>query len=326
MQYNLTEIYQGNIMQKITVLLLALFFVTEGYAAPAKQPTMAVLPFQLSPVIGTTNIGEIAITRTVAEREFSNQLIQFLAKSRKFNMLTRTQIDKVIAENRLTESYWAEPGQIESMGKLLVADYLVTGVINRFEISAVSQNIAITGEVLPRLVATFKSQFQVIQSSTGKIVLADQVISRIRFDQLRREIPSSERRYWTAADYKDLLFTKAATEVGNAILAEIYPIKVIKISSTKVILNRGKGVGLEVGKQCKVVHQGEAMVDVDTGESLGGYEEQVGIIEVTSVEGKFSKAEIISGAGRIQYGDICRLLTSVNKEQGAVYPRVTPGW
>ncbi|MCK5871122.1 MAG: hypothetical protein KAG45_10930, partial [Methyloprofundus sp.] len=58
----------------------------------------------LSQFIDTTNIGEMAITRTLAEREFSNQLIQFLAKSRKFNMLTRTQIDKVINENRLTES------------------------------------------------------------------------------------------------------------------------------------------------------------------------------------------------------------------------------
>ena len=313
-------------MQKIIVLLFALFFVAAAYGAPARQPTMAVLPFQLSPVIGTTNIGDIAITRTLAEREFSNQLIQFLAKSRKFNMLSRTQIDKVIAENRLTESYWAAPGQIEIMGKLLVADYLVTGVINRFEVSAVRQNITITGETLPRLVATFKSQFQVIQSSTGKIVLADQVIQKIRFDQIRREIPSSERRYWTEADYKDLLFTKAATEVGNAILAGIYPIKIIKVSSTGVVLNRGKGVGLEVGKQCKVVNQGEAIIDADTGESLGGYEEQVGIIEVTSVERKFSKAKIVSGAGRIQYGDICRLLNTVTQGAEPAYPRVTPGW
>ena len=206
------------------------------------------------------------------------------------------------------------------MGKLLVADYLVTGVINRFEVSAVRQNITITGETLPRLVATFKSQFQVIQSSTGKIVLADQVIQKIRFDQIRREIPSSERRYWTEADYKDLLFTKAATEVGNAILAGIYPIKIIKVSSTGVVLNRGKGVGLEVGKQCKVVNQGEAIIDADTGESLGGYEEQVGIIEVTSVERKFSKAKIVSGAGRIQYGDICRLLNTVTRGRNRRIP------
>ncbi|WP_221895657.1 CsgG/HfaB family protein [Bathymodiolus japonicus methanotrophic gill symbiont] len=313
-------------MQKNIFLLIALLFVPLAYGAPAKQPTMAVLPFQLSPVVDTTHIGEVEITRTLAEREFSNQLIQFLEKSRKFNMLTRTQINKVMAENRLTESYWAEPGQIELMGKLLVADYLVTGVINRLEVSAVRQNITITGETLPRLVATFKSQFQIIQSSTGKIVLADQVIQKIRFDQIRREIPSSERRYWTVADYSDLLFTKAATEVGNAILAGIYPIKVIKVSSTGVVLNRGKGVGLEVGKQCKVVSQGEAIIDADTGEALGGYEEQVGIIEVTSVEGKFSKAKIISGAGRIHYGDICRLLQTEIRENDAAYPRVTPGW
>lgn len=313
-------------MQKIIVLLTALLFVPIAYSAPARQPTMAVLPFQLSPVIDTTNIGEVAITRTLAEREFSNQLIQFLAKSRKFNMLTRTQIDKVIAENRLTESYWAAPGQFEIMGKLLVADYLVTGVINRLETSAVRQNITITGETLPRLVTTFKSQFQVIESSTGKIVLADQVIKKIRFDEVRREIPSSERRYWTAADYKDLLFTKAASEVGNAILAGIYPIKVIKVSSTGVVLNRGKGAGLEVGKQYKVVSQGEAIIDVDTGESLGGYEEQVGIIEVTSVEGKFSQAKVISGAGHIQYGDICRPLSTAYRTSEPAYPRVTPGW
>lgn len=313
-------------MQKIIALLFTLFFVGPLYAAPARQPTMAVLPFQLNSIVGVTQIGDLSITRTLAEREFSNQLIQFLAKSRKFNMLTRTQIDKVLNENRLTESYWAEPGQMEIMGKLLVADYIVTGVINRFETNAVRQNIAITGETLPRLVSTFKSQFQVIESSTGKIVLADQVISKIRFDEIRREIPSTERRYWTDADYKDLLLTQAAAEVGSAILVGIYPIKVIKVSSNGVVLNRGKGAGLEVGNQCEVVHQGEAIIDVDTGESLGGSEEPVGMIEITSVEGKFSKAKIISGEMRIQYGDICRLQTTVRKATEANYPRVTPGW
>ncbi len=34
-------------MQKIIVLLIAMFFVGTSYGAPAGQPTMAVLPFQL---------------------------------------------------------------------------------------------------------------------------------------------------------------------------------------------------------------------------------------------------------------------------------------
>jgi ABC-type transport system involved in Fe-S cluster assembly fused permease/ATPase subunit len=234
------------------------------------------------------NIGEMRVTRTMAEREFSNQLIEFLAKSRKFNMLSRTQIDKVMDENRLTESEWALPGQVEMMAKLLVADYLVTGVINRLETAAVSQNIAITGETRPRLVTTFKIQFQILQSSTGKIVLADQVINKLRSDEVRRDIPALERRYWTAADYKDLLFTRTATEVGNAILAGIYPIKVNKVSNNEVILNRGSGAGIEVGQYYLVLNQGEAITDVDTGELLGGAEIQVGMIEVMYIPARIA--------------------------------------
>jgi len=311
---------------KIVILLLSCFIAEFSLAAPAKQPTMAVLPFQLSSVIDTTNIGDVVISRTLAEREFSNQLIQFLAKSRKFNLLTRTQIDKVLAENRLTESEWAEPGQFKIMGKLLVADYLVTGVINRFETNAVRSNIAITGETQPRLVTTFKSQFQVIQSSTGKIVLADQVLIKVKFSEVRREIPAAERKYWTQADYKDLLFTKASSEVGGAILAGIYPIKIIKVSANAVVLNRGQGAGLEVGKQCVIVTQGEALIDADTGEYLGGAEQQVGLVEVTSVANKFSNAKILSGAQGMQYGDICKLQNKPVEESRAAYPRVTPGW
>ncbi len=313
-------------MYKIIILLVGFLFAEALLATPAKQPTMAVLPFQLSPVIDTMNIGETAITRTMAEREFSNQLIAFLAKSRKFKMLSRTQINKVMDENRLTESEWALPGQIEVMAKLLVADYLVTGVINRLETVAVSQNIAITGETTPRLVTTFKIQFQILQSSTGKIVLADQVINKLRSDEVRRDIPAIERRYWTAADYKDLLFTRTATEVGNVILAGIYPIKVNKVSNNKVVLNRGSGAGIEVGQYYLVLNQGETITDVDTGELLGGAEIQVGMIEVTSVSAKLSTAKIISGDGQIVMGDICRLQKSIKTEVDAVYPRVTPGW
>jgi len=313
-------------MYKIIILLVGFLFAEALLATPAKQPTMAVLPFQLSPVIDTMNIGETAITRTMAEREFSNQLIAFLAKSRKFNMLSRTQINKVMDENRLTESEWALPGQIEMMAKLLVADYLVTGVINRLETVAVSQNIAITGETTPRLVTTFKIQFQILQSSTGKIVLADQVINKLRSDEVRREIPALERRYWTVADYKDLLFTRTATEVGNAILAGIYPIKVNKVSNNEVVLNRGSGAGIEVGQYYLVLKQGETITDIDTGELLGGADIQVGMIEVTSVSTKLSTAKIISGVGRIIIGDICRLQKTIQTYTDAAYPRVTPGW
>jgi len=45
-------------MQKIIALLFTLFFVGALYAAPARQPTMAVLPFQLNSVVGVTQVVE----------------------------------------------------------------------------------------------------------------------------------------------------------------------------------------------------------------------------------------------------------------------------
>ena len=313
-------------MKKIIALLGLFCFTAAVNAVPKGQPTMAVLPFQISPTITTINVGNLTITRTAVENEFSNQLINFLTKSRKFNMLTRTQIRRVMDENQLTESDWAKPGQIEKMGKLLVADYLVTGVINRLEFLAIQQRIAITGETTPRVVATFKCQFQIVESSTGKIVVADQVIKKLKSMDVRREIPVSERKDWTLADFRDLLFTKTATQVGNAILSGVYPIKIVEVKDQSVVLNRGQGAGIKIGDKMKVVNQGKPIIDVDTGESLGGSEEEVGVIEITSVEVKFSKAKIISGEGNISYGDVCRPIQTATETQVPDYPEANSGW
>jgi hypothetical protein len=57
-----------------------------------------------------------------------------------------------------------------------------------------------------------------------------------------------------------------------------------------------------------------------------GAEQNLGLVEVTSVEGKFSHAKILSGAQEIQYGDVCKLQKKAIEESKAAYPRVTPGW
>ena len=311
---------------KRSILLLLLFSSTLAIATPQKQPTMAILPFQISPVVKSVEIGDLSITKTLVEREFSNELINFLTKSRKFNIITRTEIKKIMDENLLTESDWVDPKQAEKVGKLLVADFLVTGVINRLEFEVIRQNIKITGEVAPRIVATVKCQFQVIDTLTGKILLADQVINKLKSVDVRREIPISERKDWTLADYKDLLFEKSANQVGSAILAGVYPVKVIEVSKDSVLLNRGKGAGVSVGQKYSVESQEKSVTDIDTGESLGMSGETVAIVEITSVEVKFSKAKIVSLKGKLSVGNKCRLIISKESNQKPAYPKSTLGW
>lgn len=314
-------------MKKILFAGVSVFtLVCSVFAAPEKQPTIAILPFKVGANTSISEIGQVRITREIVENEFTNQLNEFLVRSRKFNVLNRTDMNRIMDENKLTESEWAQPGQEQRVGKLLVADYLVTGNINRLEFNLIKQDIKITGETAPRLVATFKTQYRITEVATGKMVAAGQITEVLRSADVRREVPVQERRDWTMSDYKDMLFNKAAVRVGNDVLAGIYPVKIASVDGSEVIINRGDGAGMAQGQIYSVFNVGEAVIDPDTGENLGSAERKIAEISVTTVNPKFSKARIISQTGEVQSGAVCRLKTDVTVEAAPAYPRATPGW
>ncbi|MDD3117582.1 MAG: CsgG/HfaB family protein, partial [Victivallales bacterium] len=244
-------------MKRIFWLICILAGGVVGAAAPVKQPTLAVMPFLIGNNIRVVNAGNFRLTAEIAENEFTNNVQQFFVRSRKFNVLDRTSINRIMDENKkLTASEWAKPGQEQEVGRLLVADYLVTGNINRLEFVVTPQDIAITGEHAPRLRATLKCQYKVTEVSSGKIVAAGQVKQVLRSEDVRRRVPAQERRDWTLADYKDILFDGASTVVGTEILAGIYPIKIATIDGAAVTLNRGEGAGLAPGSRLNVFNAG----------------------------------------------------------------------
>ena len=313
-------------MKKFLLFFLVSTMSLISVNALAAKPTLAVMPFQVSPFMRTIRVNNVLITRQVMEREFSNQLIEFLVKSRKFNVLNRTDIQRVIAENKLTDSVWAKPGQEQMVGKLLVADYLVTGTINRLEFLRRRQRVAITGENSTRITGTFKFQFKITAVKSGKVVSANQIIEKLTSAEVRRLIPATERRDWTLSDYKDFLFKRATIKAGNAILAGIYPVKIASVNGSSVMLNRGKGAGITVGQIYTVFNQGKVVTDPDTGEVLGSSEEEAGIIKISAVNPKFSSGKIITGAGKVATGAICRKQKIQKKTAAPAYPRTTPGW
>ena len=289
------------------------------------KPTIAVMPFSVNPFMRTITVNNVLITRQVMEREFGNQLIEFLVKSRKFKVLNRTDIQRIIAENKLTDSEWAKPGQEQMIGKLLIADYLVTGTINRLEFATRRNTVAITGENSVNVTGTFKFQFKITAVKSGKIVAANQVTEKLTSAEVRRLIPAAERKDWSLSDYKDLLFKRGTIKAGNDILAGIYPIKIASVNGSSVMLNRGRGAGISVGQVYTVFNQGEVVTDPDTGEVLGASEEEAGTITISAVNPKFSSGKIITGAGKVATGAICRK-KEVQKKAAAAYPRATPGW
>jgi len=295
-------------------------------SAFAEKPTLAVMPFQVNPLMRTITVNNVIITRQVMEREFSNQLTSFLVKSRKFNVLNRTDIQRIIRENNLTDSQWAKPGQEQMVGKLLVSDFLITGTINRLEFAVRRKTIALTNEIARDMTATFKFQFKITAVKSGKIVSANQITEKLTNKEVRRLIPAAERRNWGVSEYKDLLFARATIKAGNDILSEIYPIKVASVNGTSVMLNRGKGAGIAAGQVYKIFNQGAVVTDPDTGEVLGSSEEEVGTILINAANPKFSSGKIIKGKGKVKTGAICRKEKVVKTTAAPAYPRATPGW
>ena len=314
-------------MKKFSLFSIAALvcLISASAFAQGGKPTIAVMPFNVNPFMRTITVNNVVITRQVMEREFGNQLIEFLVKSRKFRVLNRTDIQRVLAENNLTDSVWAKPGQEKMVGKLLVADYLVTGTINRLEFAQVNQNIGITGERSKRITGTFKFQFKITSVKSGKVVAANQVIEKLTSAEVRRLVPAAERRDWSLSDYKDFLFKRGTIKAGNDILAGIYPIKVASVTGNTVMLNRGRGAGIEAGQIYTVFNQGQTVTDPDTGEVLGASEEEVGTIKITAANPKFSSGKIITGTGKVATGAICRK-KEAPKAAAAAYPRATPGW
>jgi len=295
-------------------------------AAAPEKATLAVLPFIIDERL-MISFGDTTLVPRVVETEFSSQILEFLVKSRKFTVLERDHVRKIIDECKLSESDYADPKEIMRVGKLLAADFLVIGYIDRLEFIRKETNIQITGERSVTWIGTFKIHFRVTDTKTGKIVFAQELKEKIDTRDVRRYMSYDERKDLTLADYKDMLFKSISGLAGNLILEGIYPVKVISVKNGEVLLNRGAGAGIREGFRYGVYNVGDDVTDPDTGESLGAEEMIVAKVEVISIGPKYSKARIIDGGKNIQPGAICRMIIP-EKPQDAKpeIPRSTPGW
>ncbi|OGV49192.1 MAG: hypothetical protein A2X49_04470 [Lentisphaerae bacterium GWF2_52_8] len=302
---------------------------TAETAAVQEKATLALMPFIIDESLQISINNQVLVPRMI-ETEFSAHLMDFLSKSRKFNLLERDYLRKIMNENKLTESDYAKPGEYQKIGKLLVADYLLIGHIDRLTFLIKEQNIELTGEKSRDITATLKIDFRIVEVKSGKIVFTYIAPDKVKSEDIRREVPYSERKDWTLDDYRDRLFTYVAAKAGNAVLEGIYPVKIASLQGDSVVLNRGEGAGPMLGKKYDVFSQGKPVLDPDTKEIIGTEENKVGSIEVSEVLPKFSKAKITSTEGTIQPGAICRPVqpaATAAPASGAPDPlRATPGW
>jgi curli biogenesis system outer membrane secretion channel CsgG len=285
---------------KAVKLVLAVFlfssWATVGHCAEALKKTVAVFEFQNDS--GYSSMGNLG-------EDFSTQLSDALVQSGKFIVLTRKDLDVVMAEQDLAQSDRFAKSNAAQVGKIVPAQILVKGQITEFEenTSGGGQGLSVAGVSLgmKKSSAHIAIVIQLVDSTTGEILESKRVEGDAKAGGLSVgysgafDLNSSSFKKTPLGKAAQITIDQAVDFVAKKLASVPWKGKVVTVKDTLVFVNSGKNSGVAVGDAFVVYKEGEALIDPDTGMDLGSEATKVADIKVTDVQEKFSKAEVTGG-------------------------------
>lgn len=293
--------------------------------ALAARPTLAVLPFTVDREVVV--VTPRAILEGTVESQTSlltDELIHQLVATRKFDVLERQRVDDLLREKQFQESDYASPEEAPKLAKLLGADYFVLGRLDDIGADTVSKTVPYSSQVVTQQEGYIKIYLRIIDARSGRIVAADKVSQAAVL-----KLPLPDRRFGKPAPRETLgskLLAEAAGTLVGRITDSVFPLRVAQVSGKTLYLNRGAdSSGLKVGDVLAVIRQGDAIIDSDTGETLGHTETEVARATVTEVQARFVKADL-AGDETVAAGMLVRKATAPAVPPAAVDAPTGPRW
>jgi TolB-like protein len=248
---------------------------------PASKATLAVVPFQAR--------ADILASRRSEVQTVEDALIRTFVATNKFDVIERAKMEAVVNEHDFATSSFGDPANAARLGKLLGAQYLVVGNVHELGTSVVHGDIPYVDETTCTATARLRIEMRVVRTETGKIVAAHMADSDT--------IGAKGQACGTSPQ---AALVKALDRVAQFLVGKtidlVYPIRVVHVGGDEITLNRGEGGDFVVGATLECFTQGEAIVDPDTGETLGNQETPVGKVTVEQVMPKLSRARAVDAA------------------------------
>ena len=246
----------------------------------------------------------------------TDMLVTALVKSEKFKVYERAALDKIMREQKLGQSGNVTQQTAAQVGKLLGVQYAILGSVTEFgyKKGGVGGRIKGVRVGVNKYDAVVAIDVRIVNTETAEILLSETVRKQKSKSSVGISTPKLDFR--DKSRFDDSLVGKATREAIDNIVeildkkikaGELHA-KVIKVDSQgNVIINKGSIAGVKVKDVLYVYREGEALIDPDTGLSLGSELEQIGTIKIIAdmLEGKASKAEVISG-GDFANGDVVK--------------------
>jgi curli biogenesis system outer membrane secretion channel CsgG len=227
-----------------------------------------------------------------------SQLIDRVNATRKFDVLSRSDLSDVLYEKALGTSTNLDAQTAAKVGKLSGAKYLLVATVDDFDDYIEKAVFEGTGQTAMKRVFRFSIVGKLYDSSTGKLIESGNFqTGNDEFKQIQLENNYTAKN----GDLSDQMLIgisrTMAEKIANHLVDVLFPAKVLVKRDNTVTINRGDGGGVAVGDLFNVYSLGEELIDPDTKESLGHEEVKVGKVKITQVNPKTSQAQILEDTG-----------------------------
>lgn len=236
----------------------------------------------------------------------SDMLATALVKKTKFAVIERDKLARIVKEQNLNNNPSRfDPGTAAEIGRLLGAEYIVTGSVTEYGRS--SAGASGKGVKLGKKGYNAAVDIRIIDVNTGEIVFAEEgsdTRSSISVKAFGFSVGESfdEKK---ATEAMRGAIKKVASKIAKAKFEPRYvakkkpagPTLVADVDGNILMLNKGSNAGFEVGQEITISRQYKIIKDPDTGKVIKIKYKKIGIIKLIEVASSYAEGKVVSGSG-----------------------------
>ncbi len=324
----------GFLVLSVFVLGSTATFAKDKKAPPKPPPytglkkRIAVLPITVGGGSSTTNIqsnGDTFSAHTVWQSErnpgevgaaLTEQLTTALVNTGRFIVLERKGLNEVLAEQNLGASGRVNQETAPKKGRVIGAEWLIKAAITEYTEKksrsgggAFFRGLGIGGKKKEAFVAL---DVRIVDAATGE------VIDSVRADGRARSsgaiggvsiggvvLAGGKEDNTPIGQATRAALTDAVDFICQRMEKLPWQSRVMDVDGDDVYITGGKNMNIKVGNVFSVYHRGKALIDPDTGQTLGYREKFLGTLRVTEVQQKFSIGTMIAGKKPVR-GDVVK--------------------
>jgi curli biogenesis system outer membrane secretion channel CsgG len=282
-----------------------------------------------------TYVTSIFGTNTDVGKGVADLLVEKLVNDGKVSVIERKAIDKILAEQNLSNSDRVDPTSAAKIGRILGVDAIIMGSITQFGRDDKQTNVGGFGRSLGKFgvgglgmknsKAVVQLTARVVSTDTAEILAAvnGKGESTRSGTSLLGSGGSGASAGGAGVDMKSSNFAASilgeATTQATASLAEQLegnvtrmPAKVVNVDAliadvngNTVIINAGSRAGVKVGDKLQVKRTGREIRDPASGKVIRRVEENLGELTISEVD-EASAVGNYTGTGKLKVGDAVR--------------------